>query len=115
MAVPAAALLELNVRLPLKVDAPLVDIAPPLESEKSWTLATVPSVKFDALPALLRVTLFVGPAANVPANEVTALELARFVVTISAGVESEEVTLRVVALSEPLPVSLIAKAEPLPS
>lgn len=107
IAVPAAALFEVSDRLPLKVDAPVVPMVPPFVSAKLWTLVTVPSENAAALPESFSVTSLVGPAAYVPENPPTLFELTRLVVTLSAAVESVDVTDSVVAVNEPVPVSLM--------
>lgn len=108
IAVPAAVLFDVSDKLPEKLEAPLVVIVPPFVKAKLCTLVTVPSVNIAALPESLRVTLLLGPAANVPEKPPTLLELTKFAVTLSAAVESVEFIARVVAVIEPVPVSLTA-------
>ena len=116
IAVPDARLFDVKERLPVKLEAPVVAMVPPLVSAKLLTLVTVPNEKAEALPESLRVTLLVAPAVKVPPKPVTLLAaLPKFVVTVSLALESVEFTVRVVAVSEPEPDSLIANAELVPS
>lgn len=105
--VPAAVLLDVSDRLPLKLEAPVVVIVPPLVKEKSCTLVTVPRENAAALPESFKITLLLGPAAKVPENPPTLFELLKLVVTLSAAAESVDRTERFVAVNEPVPVSVM--------
>ena len=106
--VPAAVLLEVNERLPVNDDAPVVVMAPPLVNVKLFRLDSVPRENVAALPPLLRVRLLVGPAAKLAFKAPTLLELTRLAVTVSPAVVSFDVNVKDEPLSEPAPDSVIA-------
>jgi hypothetical protein len=108
MAVPAAELLDVNERLPEKLDAPVVVIAPPFVREKLRMFDNVPREKEEASPALFSVMSFLAPAPNVAVREPTLLEFVRLAVTVSAAVVSLELSVKDAPVSEPVPVSVMA-------
>ena len=75
----------------------------------------VPRLKLAELPASLRVTLLLGPAVKEPEKPPTLFELTKLAVTESVPVESVELTAKLVAVNEPVPVSVMVGVGPAPS